>query len=105
MLGEFSGDRNAEVAAGFFTARHAALASDGAETADLKAVTTPQHFKKSSAFVTKNAGKQKATTVTVVGVEGGSVDVCAGPKGTNARTLTIEGGKVAANAKGQHTCK
>ena len=45
-----------------------------------------------------------AFTVTVVGVEGESVDVCAGENGDVAWTATLVDGKVAENVKGDHTC-
>ncbi|WP_067439027.1 hypothetical protein [Nocardioides jensenii] len=103
-LGDFSDDPSAKAVAGFFEARQAAMAAGGEDLSDLEAATTPARFKRVSAVVERNAGKTTPFMVTVVGVEAGSVDVCVGPDGTRARTLRLEGDKVADNTQGDHTC-
>lgn len=103
-LGEFADDPSAQAAAGFFEARQAAVASSGADLGDLQAATTADRFKRASAYVERHAGHDGPFMVTVVGVESGSVEVCVGPDGTRARTLTLEGDKVADNTQGDHTC-
>lgn len=103
-LGDFADDPDAKAVTGFYEVRQAAAAADDGDVADLEAAATPAQFKKASNYVDAHAGQAGSFMVTVVGVDAGSVDVCVGPEGTRARTLTVEGGKVAGNAKGEHTC-
>lgn len=101
--GKFADDPAAKTAGQFFTVRQAA-AADGGDTSHLAEVATGKHLKVVTRYVKNHAGKTGPFSVTVVGVQGDSVDVCVGPRATNARTLTLEDGKVADNAAGDHDC-
>lgn len=101
--GKFANDKSAKAAGAFYTARTEAVNNDG-DTAKLADVSGGDALKAAEAFVKKNAGKSANITVKVVGVKGSDVQICAGPKAENPRMVTVEGGKVTANTKGDQTC-
>ncbi len=101
--GEFDGDPAATAAGEFFQVRQEGVVADG-DTSALGDVATDAHLPSVTSYVESNAGKTGPYLIKIVGVDGDTVSACIGPKGTRARTVTIEGDKVADNVAGTHTC-
>jgi hypothetical protein len=102
-LGEFADDANAKTVGEFYKLRFEA-ASGAGDVSALKPVTTPERYEGVQAYVADAEGVTGPYSVTVVAVDGDSVDVCAGKNADQPRTATLVDGKVATSGKGDHTC-
>lgn len=100
--GDFAGDASATAAGDYFTARQGAIVSG--DTSGLADVATAEHVAKAEGYVSSHAEETGAFLVTVVDVKGDTVQVCAGPEGQRARTLTVKDGLVAKNVPGDLSC-
>lgn len=101
-LGDFNDDPSAGAVAEFFTARSEAAAAG--DISIVEPLVSASHLPNVENWVGAHEGGAGAYTVTIVGVEGETVDACVGADGTTARSLSVADGKVEANRKGQHTC-
>lgn len=99
--GELAEDADSITVADYFAARQAAVTSG--DLTDLQEVAAARGLRNAKRYIARGHAP-KHFTVNVVSSEAGTVSVCAGPKGKNARTLTVKDGKVVLNAKGTHTC-
>lgn len=99
--GELKEDPDALLVAEYFAARQAAVESG--DTADVEAIAAKQGLRNAKRYIAKGKAP-KTFSVNVVTSESGAVEACVGPKGKNARALTIVDGKVVKNRKGTHTC-
>lgn len=99
--GELAQDADSLTVADYFGARQAAVASG--DLTELKQVAAKRGLRNAKRYI-RRGHAPKSFSVDVVSSESGTVNVCVGPKGKNARTLTVVDGKVVLNAKGTHTC-
>jgi hypothetical protein len=102
--GELTEDADSLTVAEFFAARQSAAATGGEDLSALEAVSGQRVLKRATKYVVRNSGKDIPFVVNVVSSEGGTVDVCVGPKGKKARSITVQDGKVVKNLAGKHTC-
>lgn len=99
--GELKEDPDALLVAEYFAARQAAVASG--DLSEVEAIAAKQALRNAKRYVAKGKAP-KNFSVNVVTSEAGTIEACVGPKGKNARALTIVDGKVVKNRKGTHTC-
>lgn len=99
--GELKEDPDALLVAEYFAARQAAVESG--DLSEVEAVAAKQGLRNAKRYVAKGKAP-KNFSVNVVTSEAGTIEACVGPKGKNARALTIVDGKVVKNRKGTHTC-
>ncbi|MGH3413716.1 MAG: hypothetical protein ACRDPH_11625 [Marmoricola sp.] len=102
-MGSYAKDPGAKAVAEFYTVRQAAIAGSG-KLGQVKSVTSPAMFTSATHYVKGHAGEKSPFKASVVGVKGSSVNVCVGPKGTRARTLTVKSDKVTQNTEGSQSC-
>lgn len=104
-LGEFAEDEDALAVAEFLGAREAAAADGGEDLSGVEGTSSGAALEAATAYVERYAGQPTDYAATVVAVESGSVDICAGRDGeSEPRTLTVEGGTVTKGSAGDHTC-
>jgi hypothetical protein len=99
--GELAQDADSLTVADYFAARQAAVPSG--DLSALREVAAARGLRNAKRYI-RRGHAPKTFSVDVVSSESGTVDVCVGPQGQNARTLTVKDGKVVLNAPGTHTC-
>jgi hypothetical protein len=102
--GQLAGDSDAVTVALYFGARQAMAADTGMDRTALEAVSAGTALREATVYVSAHMDEKIPFSVDVISSKAGTLHACVGPDADDARTLTVQGGKVVTDVAGDHHC-